>query len=153
MSGICGIVLITATKGVPMIIYEGTYQWEGKKRTSSTPVSWWPGSYNIKIIDLNELQPGVHHIKPYVCIFSDTGNGFSVRNTFQHLAVAIGEKFGLDPSKVLWIEHFPGRDSNRMDAATIEPVTVIGTQTIYKASWRPIMANEITLVRSCLPEQ
>lgn len=136
-----------------MIIFNGKYSWDGKKRSASAPVTWWPGSYNIRIIDLNVMMPGVHHIKPYVCIFSDTGNGFSVRNTFQHLAVAIAGEFGLDPTRVLWIEHFPERKSDRMDAATIEAVTIIGSQIIYKAIWRSVMPNEINLIQSCLTEQ
>lgn len=134
-----------------MIIFDGKYEWDGKKRSSSPPISWWPGSYRLRIVDLKDLMPDVLHIKPYVCILSDTGHGYSIKNTFEKFAIAVCRDFNLDVDKVLWIENFPGKDK-AMCAAMVTPVGAVGGETLYSTTWRPVRPNELQLLNTYLTE-
>ncbi len=133
-----------------MVIFDGTFEWDGKKRSEGFPISWWPGSYQIKIVDLRDRMPGVILIRPYLCILSDTGNGFSIKNTFERFAMSVCERFGLDVEKVLWVEEHVINENR--GAAMVEPVMKIGGKSIYKTIWRPIRPNEMKLMESCLTE-
>jgi hypothetical protein len=133
-----------------MVIYEGKFEWDGKKRTDRFPISWWPGSYRIKIIDLKDRSPGAILMRPYLCILSDTGNGFSIKNTFERFALSVCDAFGLDVEKVLWIEE--NSINENKGAALVKPVMKIGSKPIYETTWRPIRPNEMDLVNACLTE-
>jgi hypothetical protein len=133
-----------------MVIFDGKFEWDGKKRTGNFPVSWWPGSYRIKIVDLRDRANGAFLLRPYLCILSDTGNGFSIKKTFEKFAVSVCERFGLDVEKVLWIEHYPANPDQ--EAAILSPVMKIGGKPIYKTTWRPIRPNEMELVAECETE-
>ena len=134
-----------------MVIYEGLFEWDGKKRSERFPISWWPGSYRIKIIDLSDRTPGAIMIRPYLCILSDTGEGFSIKNTFERFALSVCDKFDLDVEKVLWVEEKSINEN--MGAAMVKAVMKIGDKPIYETTWRPIRPNEMELVESCLSHQ
>lgn len=138
------------SKGGSMVIFDGKYEWDGKKKSDRFPISWWPGSYNLKLVDLRDKMPGVAFLKPYVCIISDTGNGFSIKNTFERFALSVCDHFNIDVEKVLWIEG----DTINPDtgAAVVKPVGYMGHKPIYGTSWRPVRPNELALVESCLTE-
>lgn len=125
-----------------MILYEGKYSWDGTKTDDEPPVSWWPGSYNIKIIDLRASNPGVIHLKPYLCLFSEENSQYSVKERFHNLAVKICKKYDLDPEKVMWIESFSDGMTKLSDIAVIEKITTIGNEIIYKTNWRQVRPNE-----------
>ena len=36
-----------------MIIFNGKYSWDGKKDGVHKPVSWWPGSHYLTIVDFS----------------------------------------------------------------------------------------------------
>lgn len=130
-----------------MILFEGRYSWDGKKRGSEMPVSWWPGSYKIKIIDLKAKSPGVILLKPYLCLFSSEGTEFCVKDKFHNLAVKICKKYNLDPEKVMWIENDSRKNLEATDVAVIESTTKIGNEKIYKTIWRQIRPNEESFIR------
>ncbi len=132
-----------------MIIFNGNYTWDGKKNDAKKPVSWWPGSYRVKIVDVRSKAPGVIHMKPYVCIFSDSESDYSVKNTFHNLAISISENFDLNPEKVLWIKNSPETEAFSAIVATLEKVTKIGKNTIYKTIWRQARPNEEMLIAQC----
>jgi hypothetical protein len=134
-----------------MIIYNGKYNWSGKKRSNSKPITWWPGSYRLTIIDISKHRPGVYDLKPVVVLISDTGEGYSVTNHFQNLAKSICKDFNLNISRTLWIEYLP-KESSHMEVAVFKPITKIGRETLYSVKWRPIMPNEMELIQSYLPE-
>ena len=35
-----------------MKIFNGKYSWDGKKHDNQEPIAWFPGAYNLKIVDL-----------------------------------------------------------------------------------------------------
>jgi hypothetical protein len=133
-----------------MVIFEGKFQWDGKKRSNRFPISWWPGSYRIKIIDLRDRAPGAVLMRPYLCILSDTGEGFSIKNTFERFALSVCDQFNLDVEKVLWVEEHSINENK--GAALVKPVMKIGNKNIYETIWHPIRPNEMELVESCLTE-
>ena len=130
-----------------MILFDGIYSWSGKTGTGKRPVSWWPGSYKVKIIDLSDTTPnGVFHMRPWICLFTDTGKGFNVRNHFQYFAQSICQEFGLVLQKVLWVEYFPhGRP---MDVAVIKEGALIGRERLYTVQWRTVRDDEVSLIQS-----
>ncbi|MBL0700649.1 MAG: hypothetical protein JJV92_07200 [Desulfosarcina sp.] len=132
-----------------MIIYNGKYNWSGKKRSNFKPITWWPGSYRLTIIDISKNRPGVYILKPVIALISDTGEGYSAINYFQNLAKSICRDFNLDISRTLWIEYLP-KKSDHMKVAVFKPITRIGNETIYSVKWRPIMPNEMELIKSYL---
>jgi len=134
-----------------MIIYNGRYNWSGKKVNQLRPISWWPGSYNLKIIKIVKSRSNVYIIKPHVVIFSDTGEGFSARDHTQNLAKKVCRDFKLDINKVLWIEYYPKKPAS-MEVAMLKPATKIGSDTIYSVTWRPIRPNELELIMEYVPE-
>lgn len=128
-----------------MILFDGIYSWTGKTSSGKRPVSWWPGSYRVKIVDLSDTTPdGVFHMKPVICLFADTGKGFNVRNHFQYFAQSICQEFGLGLNKVLWVECFPEGPS--MDVATLNEGAMVGKERLYTVHWRPIHEDEAQLI-------
>ena len=129
-----------------MIIYDGKYNWQGKKRFPFKPISWWPGSYRITIIDLAKSLSGVHLLKPFVVIVTNTGEGISSINCTDNFAKSVCRDFKLKIERVLWIEHYPKKPAH-MEVASFKPVTTIGGETLYSVKWRPIMSNELELIK------
>jgi hypothetical protein len=134
-----------------MIIYNGRYNWSGTTQNSSRPITWWPGSYWLTIIDLSKKRAGVHLLKPVIVLISDTGEGYSVRNHFQNLAKSLCRDFNLEISRTLWIEYLP-KGSPHLEVAAFQRLTKIGSDTIYTVKWRPIRPNEREELKSCAPE-
>ena len=130
-----------------MIIYEGIYRWSGKKKDELQPVSWWPGSYYLKIIDISRSLPNVYIIKPIIIIATNTGEGISAINCIKNLAKNVCRDFKLDISKVLWVEYYPQRPSN-MEVAMFKPLSRVGVDMIYSVKWRPITKNELELIKN-----
>ncbi len=87
-----------------MAIFDGRYSWNGKKEDHRDPIAWFPGAYDLKIIDLREEHRGVSFLKPYICIFTNTGFGHSVSANPEKFAKRICVDFSLDLEKVLWVE-------------------------------------------------
>ncbi len=136
-----------------MILFDGKYSWDGKKTGSEPPVSWWPGSYKIKIIDLRASFPGVIHLKPYLCLFAEEDTKFSVKDKFHNLAVKICKAYDLDPEKVMWIENYSDGKINLTDIAVIEKITTIGKEIIYKTNWRHVRPNEEKFIATAVARE
>ncbi len=41
-----------------MAIFKGRYSWDGKKNDQREPIAWFPGTYDLKIVDLAEGKKG-----------------------------------------------------------------------------------------------
>jgi hypothetical protein len=128
-----------------MILFDGIYSWSGKTNTGKRPVSWWPGSYLVKIVDLSDTTPpGVFHMKPFICLFADTGKGFNVRNHFQYFAQSLCQEFGLHLNKVLWVEC--SSEGRVMDVAILKEGAMIGGERLYTVQWRSAHEDESALI-------
>ena len=136
-----------------MIIYNEKYNWSGKKNTFR-PVTWWPGSYWLTIIDISKGHPGVYSLKPIIVLLSDTGEGYSARHYFQNLAKCVCRAFNLDISKVRWIEYRSplSTEPAQMEVAMFEPLRRIGREIFYSVNRRPVRPNEIEELQNFWPD-
>ena len=67
------------------------------------------------------------------------------------MGMRIFRDFNLTRHNVLWIE---GRwnHSESLEVATFSPDPASGLETTYRISWRPILPNELSLIRAYLPD-
>jgi len=137
-----------------MIIFDGKYRWSGRKRKDNQhkPVSWWPGSCRMTIIDLSEKNPGVHMLKPVIILADEAQEGYTVGNRYQDLVKDVCREFNLKEDKILWITYSLESDG-KMKAAVILPQKNIGNKTMFSIKWRNLTINEIELVSRYLPKQ
>ena len=134
-----------------MIIFDGNYTWSGRKNDADKPVSWWPGSYRLTIIDRSGETPGIRMLKPVIVLAAETKKGFVVRNRYQDLVKKVCKDFNLQMDKVLWISYNPNFISE-METAVFTPVTRLGSEVMYSVQWRSVMPNEVDEVRQYIPE-
>ena len=52
-----------------MILHDITYEWDGKSRAGKKPISWWPGSYRVRIVKLGDDTKGISYLFPIAVIF------------------------------------------------------------------------------------
>ena len=128
-----------------MILFDGTYNWSGKRETGGRPVSWWPSSYRLKIIDTSRRQANVIAMRPILILITDTGKGGSAVNYAQELAKTVCRDFDLDIDKVRLIE-YADQDPELSRVATLTLVTALGRENLYTVEWRDIRPNELELL-------
>lgn len=134
-----------------MIIFDGDYSWSGKKNDENKPVSWWPGSYRLTIIDRSGETPGVRRLKPVIILAAETKEGFLVKNRYEDLVRKVCKDFNLEMDKILWTSYNLNSHSE-MEIAVFNPVTRIGKEILYTVGWRPVMPNEADDIRQYIPE-
>lgn len=128
-----------------MEIFEGRYSWDGKKRDDREPIAWFPGSYDLKIINLENKHNNIKHIRPYLCIFTNTGSGYSVSANPENFAKHICEDFSLDIERVLWVERLEiGSDS--FEVINFSAKGQLGEHFFYSIERRPPMKNELSII-------
>ncbi len=120
-----------------MIRHEFVYSWDGKTHDNEKPVAWWPGSYRVRIVDLDHGKKNVTFIKPLAVIMKNNGKGTSIRHCIHNFALKISKKYGFDLEKALWVE---------MDD-DIRVARVAGRQELqdgplYRMTWRKALPNE-----------
>ncbi len=128
-----------------MAIFSGRYSWNGKKENNKDPISWFPGSYDLKIVNLSSSSQTITHIKPYLCIFTNTGSGYSVSANPEKFAKRICDDFSLDIEKVLWVEQAVV-DSENYDIITFKRRGQLGENRFYTIEKRKPMPNELKLI-------
>jgi hypothetical protein len=136
---------------MPMIIFDGPYRWKSPMNPSSrTFRKQWEMSCDLKVIDLSLSQPDVIHLKRYVVVTSETTPGPMKTSVADTMGVRIFQDFNLNRHNVLWIEarsnHFES-----LEAAIFSPELASEMENHYRISWRPILSNELNLIRTFLP--
>lgn len=129
-----------------MKIFAGRYSWDGKKHTNEEPIAWFPGTYNLKIFDLTDGKGGVAHLKPFICIYSKTGEGMSISENPEKFAKHICGEFSLAFDKVLWAEEMPA-DSGQYEVVVFTESGRLGSSFFYRTSRRKPIAGEIKLIQ------
>lgn len=131
-----------------MAIFSGRYSWDGKKKDNKEPISWFPGAYDLKIINLSAtVSKEITHLKPYLCLFTNTGRGYSVSANPEKFAKRICEDFSLEMEKVLWVEQTE-IDSDNFEIITFTKRGQLGGNTFYITKRRRPMANELQLIKN-----
>ena len=127
-------------------IYTGKYQWDGKKHTRDVePIAWFPGSYNLKIFHLHSPSMAVTHLKPYLCIYSKTGEGISISANPEKFAKHICHDFNLELEKVLWAEERE-ENSGEFEVVVFHERRRVGDASFYSIEKRPPLAGERRLI-------
>ena len=54
-----------------MILHDFIYEWDGKSTDGEKPVSWWPGSYHVKIVRLGTDSEDISYLVPMVVILKN----------------------------------------------------------------------------------
>ena len=88
-----------------LLIYDGIFEWEGwggKLRLGS-------GQCRLRVYDLKKDHTQyLMYLKPMIVIVSDIPESkMSVRSCAGHIATSVSGKFGIDPNRMLYIEHYP----------------------------------------------
>ncbi len=128
-----------------MIIYNGIYSWNGKKTSKRPPVAWFPGSYNLKIISMEDEKDEVLHMKPYVCLYKTTGEGFTVDIRPDKFASVICDEFGIDMEKTIWADLSHG-DISESEIITFSNKCTMGGKNYYLVKKRCPIKGEITII-------
>jgi len=110
----------------------------------------WEMSCDLKVIDLSLAQPDITHLKRYVVVALETTPGPMKTSVANTMGMRIFRDFKLNRHNVLWIEgrlnHFES-----LEVALFSPDPESGMETRYRISWRPILSNELLLIRAFLP--
>jgi len=132
-----------------MAMYQGRYSWDGRKTDEREPISWFPGAYDITIVNLAEEDNSISYMWPYVCVFTTTGSGYSVSANPERFAKRICEDFGLKIEKVLWAEQASAGKAD-FEIVTFHRRGQLGEQTFYSMKRRKPLANEVSFLRKHL---
>lgn len=134
-----------------MAIFKGRYSWDGKKNDQREPISWFPGAYDLKIVDLTEGKKGITFLKPYLCIYTNTGAGYSISEHPEKFAKRICSDFFLEIDKVLWTEQLQN-GSDSFEIITFKKCGTLGNDSLYLARKRKPLTSEMNLIRKGLAE-
>ena len=133
-----------------MNIFNGKYSWDGKKHDDREPIAWFPGAYELKIISLTESgSEKVRYLKPYLCIFSATGEGVSVSANPEKFAKQICNDFSLDIEKVLWVEDLQ-QEPDRFEISVFTRTSKLGDSVFYHVDKRKAISGEVQLIEKAL---
>lgn len=133
-----------------MKIFNGKYSWDGKKHDNQEPIAWFPGAYNLKIVDLAGTESSkVRYLKPYVCVFSPTGEGVSVSANPEKFAKHICSDFSMDIDKVLWVEDLQN-DPDRFEVVVFTRTSKLGDSFFYHVEKRRAITGEVQIIEKAL---
>lgn len=134
-----------------MKVFAGRYSWDGKKHNNADPIAWFPGSYNLKIFDVDRGKRGVQHLKPYLCIYSKTGEGLSISENPEKFAKHICSEFSLEMDKVLWAEELQD-NSGEFEVIVFTQSGRLGSTYFYRIDKRKPMAGEKKIIEKELAD-
>lgn len=132
-----------------MAIFDGRYSWSGKREDQHEPIAWFPGAYDVKIVDLREKNKNVSFLKPYLCIFTNTGKGHSVSANPERFAKRLCIDFSLELEKVFWVEQ---EKDNRDHFEVINFIKCgrLSETAFYQVKKRVPTQGELALINKCL---
>ncbi len=132
-----------------MAIFSGRYSWDGRKTDDKDPISWFPGAYDLKIINLEDSVNSISFMRPYLCIFTNTGSGYSVSANPEKFAKRICVDFSLPIERVLWVEQ-QEKDSDVFEIILFQKKNQVGDHIFYTIERRKPTENELRLIRKSL---
>ncbi len=134
-----------------MVLHDFIYEWDGKSQDGKKPISWWPGSYHVKIIQLASDDKNVSYLFPIAVILKNARTqkpmNTSLKNYIHNFAQKISSEYHLEIQKTLWIEL---DDKIRVAGLTADRELV--PELLYSISWRPIRPNELAMIEPYLSE-
>jgi len=134
-----------------MVLFNGRYSWDGTKKDGREPITWFPGAYDLKIFDRAGDEGGITHLKPYICVYSRTGEGQSISVNPEKFAKQICYEFSLDMEKVLWVED-QLTDKDRYTIIMFNKSGRLSDTVFYKTVKRKPFAAEIMQIEEGMAE-
>ncbi len=129
-----------------MAIFDGVYSWTGKREDQYEPIAWFPGAYDLKIIDLRESNNGVSFLKPYLCVFTNTGKGHSISANPEKFAKRLCVDFSLELEKVLWVERAK-EDLEKFEIISFIKCGKLSETAFYQVDRRNPTPGELVLIQ------
>ncbi|MCK5686533.1 hypothetical protein KAJ27_20525 [bacterium] len=125
-----------------MILHDFIYEWDGTTITNERPISWWPGSYRVKIVQLGTDKENIQYLFNTAVILKNAKTqktmNTSLKNYIHNFAKKIAKEYNLDISKTMWVEV-----DDKIRVASLIPDQKIVPEILYSISWRPIRPNEL----------
>ncbi|WP_136807818.1 hypothetical protein [Desulfosediminicola flagellatus] len=134
-----------------MKVFAGRYSWDGKKHDNQEPIAWFPGTYNLKIFNISSSNTSVKHLKPYICIYSKTGEGVSISSNPEKFAKHICSDFSIDFEKVLWAEEVID-NSGEFEVIVFSESGRLGENYFYRTEKRRPLVGEKKLIEKELAD-
>lgn len=134
-----------------MAIFNGRYCWDGTKKDDIDPIAWYPGSYDVKILDRSDMQSNLRHFKPYICLYSRTGEGQSISANPEKFVKRICEDFALNIDRVLWVEDLL-TDNDRYDIIVFTRTGKMGMGFFYRTEKRKALDAEVKMIQQALAD-
>jgi hypothetical protein len=134
-----------------MAIFNGRYRWDGTKKDNLEPIAWFPGSYDVKIIDRSIPAGKVRLLKPYICLYARTGEGQSISANPEKFAKRICNDFSLDIERVLWVEDLL-TEKDRYEVIIFTLTGKMGNDVFYRSEKRTALLREVKMIERALAE-
>ncbi|MDA3787160.1 MAG: hypothetical protein PF503_01465 [Desulfobacula sp.] len=86
-----------------MLLHDFIYEWDGKSTKGEKPVSWWPGSYRVKIIKLATDKNNISYLVHTAVILKNARTNptmnTSLKNYIHNFAQKISKEYDLNIDK------------------------------------------------------
>jgi len=134
-----------------MLLYDFIYEWDGKSNKGEKPISWWPGSYRVKIVKLATDKNNISYLFHTAVILKNARinptMNTSLKNYIHNFARKISKEYNLKIDKTLWIEL-----DDKIQVAQLKPKQKLVFEILYSISWRPIRPNELEMIKSYITD-
>lgn len=137
-----------------MELYNGIYRWEGTKTGDREPIAWSPGAYDVKLYRRSNSSQKVELFKPYVCVYSGTGEGQSISADPTKFAKQLCFEFSLDIERVFWVEDLL-TEEERFEVILFSRTARVGDNTFYSTEKRkalPLEAAQLEEELACFSQ-
>lgn len=134
-----------------MAIFNGRYRWDGTKKDDLDPIAWYPGSYDVKILERSGSTDKVQHFKTAICLYARTGEGQSISANPEKFAKRICNDFSLDIDRVLWVEDLL-TEHDRYSVVLFTRAGKMGKDFFYRTEKRQAFDAEVQMIRQALAD-
>lgn len=132
-----------------MAIFNGRYRWDGTKKDDLEPIAWFPGSYDIKIVERPVMSGKVQLLKPYICLYARTGEGQSISANPEKFAKRICKDFSLEIERVLWVEDLL-TETDRYEVTLFTLTGTLGSNRFYRSAKRQAFDQEVKMIQQAV---
>ena len=100
-----------------MLIYNDIFHFRG----FGGKLSLASGTCRLRIFDQRKEASGsLVLLRPMIVIVSDVpGNDLSIRSSAGHIATQVTREFGINPQRMMWVEHHPAKEYGKKKVRTI----------------------------------
>lgn len=128
-----------------MILHDFIYEWDGKTRNGEKPITWWPGSYHVRIVKLDSSSKNITHLHTRAVLLKNARihkpMNTSLTNYIHNFAKKIAKLYDLDIGRTMWVEL-----ADHIRVATLTPDQKVVPEILYSISWREIRSNEFEIL-------